>query len=183
MKRRRRKRRKRKRRKKTEPPRDFLSARRAVSQAAEPVEDFLVAANHPVLLACDALLSCWISQHSFRFTSQRIHFSCERICLRRERLLEFSLAPQIPRRVFSALKCENYRAYCSQPEDNARHRFRSDSVNSSAGILCRIAKLLFDSQELIVFCDAIGAAGGSGFDLTCSGSHSKVSDERVFGLA
>ena len=45
------------------------------------------------------------------------------------------------------------------------------------------AQFLFDAQELVVFRDAVGAAGRSGLDLTGARGHHEIGDERVFGFA
>ena len=41
----------------------------------------------------------------------------------------------------------------------------------------------FDAEELVVFGDAVGAAGGAGFDLAGAGADGEVGDEGVFGFA
>jgi hypothetical protein len=45
------------------------------------------------------------------------------------------------------------------------------------------AEFFFDAQELIIFCDAIGAAGGAGFDLAGGGGNGQIGDEGVFRFA
>ena len=45
------------------------------------------------------------------------------------------------------------------------------------------AELLFDAQQLVVFADAIGAAGRAGLDLSGAGADGEVGDRRVFGFA
>src|SRR5215813_5457784 len=47
----------------------------------------------------------------------------------------------------------------------------------------RRAQLLFDPQQLVVFCDAVGARSRAGFDLPRVGRDGQVDDEWVFGLA
>src|ERR1700722_13009324 len=46
-----------------------------------------------------------------------------------------------------------------------------------------LAQLFFDAEELVVFGDAIGAAGAAGFVLAGSGAYGEVGDEGVFGFA
>ena len=46
-----------------------------------------------------------------------------------------------------------------------------------------VAQSLFDAQQLIVFRDAVGAAGRSGLDLARVGGHREIGNERIFGLA
>src|SRR4051794_23895943 len=50
-------------------------------------------------------------------------------------------------------------------------------------VLRLLAELLFDAQQLIVFCDAIGARGRAGLNLTAVGGDGDVGDGRVFGFA
>ncbi|SRR6266849_97704 len=45
------------------------------------------------------------------------------------------------------------------------------------------AEFLFDAEELVVFGDAVGAAGGAGLDLACGGSHGEIGDKGVLGFA
>ena len=45
------------------------------------------------------------------------------------------------------------------------------------------AEFFFDAQELVVFGDAVGAAGGAGFDLAGAGGYGEIGDEGVFGFA
>src|SRR5438270_12960937 len=45
------------------------------------------------------------------------------------------------------------------------------------------AELFLDAQQLIVFRDAVGAAGRAGFDLARAGGHSEIRDERIFRFA
>jgi len=45
------------------------------------------------------------------------------------------------------------------------------------------AEFLFDAKELIVFGDAVGAAGGAGFDLAGGGGDGEIGDEGVLGFA
>ena len=46
-----------------------------------------------------------------------------------------------------------------------------------------MAQLFFDAEELVVFGDAVGTAGGAGFDLAGAGAYGEVGDEGVFGFA
>src|ERR1700722_18899784 len=46
-----------------------------------------------------------------------------------------------------------------------------------------LAQLFFDAEELVVFCDAVGAGGRAGFDLACACAYGEVGDEGVFGFA
>src|SRR6266404_2593611 len=46
-----------------------------------------------------------------------------------------------------------------------------------------LAEFFLDAKELVVFGDAVGAAGGAGFDLAGGGGDGKVGDEGVFGFA
>src|SRR5580765_7934169 len=48
---------------------------------------------------------------------------------------------------------------------------------------CRWPELFLDAQQLVVFADAIGAAGRSGLDLSRGGPDRQVGDSRVLGLA
>src|SRR5260370_16683161 len=45
------------------------------------------------------------------------------------------------------------------------------------------AQVFLDAEKLIVLGDAVGAAGGAGFDLAGGRSHGEIGDESVFGLA
>ena len=44
------------------------------------------------------------------------------------------------------------------------------------------AKHLFDTHQLVVFADAVGAAGGAGFDLAGAECHGEVGDGGVLGF-
>src|SRR5438093_8711763 len=45
------------------------------------------------------------------------------------------------------------------------------------------AEFFLDAEELIVLGDAVGAAGGAGFDLAGSGGDGEIGDEGVLGFA
>src|SRR5215216_79331 len=53
----------------------------------------------------------------------------------------------------------------------------------AAGKACGPAQVLFDAQQLIVLCRAIGARKRSGFDLSGVGGDSEIGDKRIFSLA
>src|SRR5436190_14964904 len=53
----------------------------------------------------------------------------------------------------------------------------------AAGIFGRIAEVLFDPQQLVVFGNTVRAAKAAGLDLPCIGRNSQVSNEIVLGLA
>src|SRR5438128_1389698 len=50
-------------------------------------------------------------------------------------------------------------------------------------ILGLFGKLFFNSQELVVFGDAIAAGGGAGFDLAAVGGDGEIGDGGVLGFA
>src|ERR1700692_1899538 len=58
----------------------------------------------------------------------------------------------------------------------ARCLFKERSARKSGGV----AKFFFDTQKLIVFCDAIGAACRPSFDWSRGGGHRQVGDEGIF---
>src|SRR5215469_16976608 len=45
------------------------------------------------------------------------------------------------------------------------------------------AQLFFDTEELVVLCDAVGAAHRAGLDLAHAGGDSEVGDESILGFA
>src|ERR1700732_1644698 len=45
------------------------------------------------------------------------------------------------------------------------------------------AEFLFNAQQLIVLGDAVGAAGGAGFDLASGGGDGEIGDEGILGFA
>src|SRR6266849_9581804 len=45
------------------------------------------------------------------------------------------------------------------------------------------AEFLFDAEELVVFGDAVGAAGGAGLDLAGGGGDGEIGDKSVLGFA
>src|ERR1017187_5792453 len=51
------------------------------------------------------------------------------------------------------------------------------------GISGRRSKLLLDAQQLVVFADAVGAAGRSRLDLSHAGGYGEIGDESVFRFA
>src|SRR5271156_4610881 len=51
------------------------------------------------------------------------------------------------------------------------------------GELRGISELLFDAQKLVVFRDAVRAAGGAGLDLPGARGHHQIGDECIFSLA
>src|SRR5713226_1357295 len=55
---------------------------------------------------------------------------------------------------------------------------RRSAVEAGGG-----AKFFFDAKELIVFGNAVGAAGGAGFDLAGGGGDGEIGDEGVLGFA
>src|SRR5579862_9079404 len=47
----------------------------------------------------------------------------------------------------------------------------------------RPAELFFNSQQLVVFCDAVGARGGAGFNLPRSRRDGEIGNKSIFTLA
>ena len=52
-----------------------------------------------------------------------------------------------------------------------------------AEVLGFVAEAFFDAHELVVFADAVGAAGGTGFDKAGVESHDEVGNGGVLGLS
>src|SRR3712207_4062371 len=55
--------------------------------------------------------------------------------------------------------------------------------NGAPGVARGRAELLLDADELVVLGQAVGAAEGSGLDLTAVGRHREVGDGGVLGFA
>ena len=50
-------------------------------------------------------------------------------------------------------------------------------------VFCRLPKLLFNAQQLVVLGDAVRTAGRAGLDLARTRGHCEVGDKRVLRLA
>ena len=55
--------------------------------------------------------------------------------------------------------------------------------NFFASELGDVAQFVFDTQQLVVLADAVGAAQGAGFDLSGVGGYGEIGDGGVFGFA
>ena len=56
-------------------------------------------------------------------------------------------------------------------------------VYAGAGVTCLCPEFVLDLQKAVVFRDALAAAGRARLDLAHAGSHGKISDAGVVGLA
>ena len=83
-----------------------------------------------------------------------------------------ALTVQVPRRILTTHQGSSGFAAASRlGADEASAPTRSASIVQclDAEVARSAAQLFFDAQQLVVFCDAVGAGGGAGFDLSRAG--------------
>ena len=88
-------------------------------------------------------------------------------------------------------RCQPPRAFRAVDGRSPLYRRRFLARNPAfrqTGLSCRdrlafLPELFFDAQELIVFADPVGAAGGTGLDLSGIERDGQVRDERIFGFS
>ena len=74
-------------------------------------------------------------------------------------------------------------------DEDERESFQSSSEiilalqGGAAAEAGGVLELLFDSEQAVVFGDAVGTAGRTGLDLTGVERHREISDRRIFGFA
>ena len=69
------------------------------------------------------------------------------------------------------------------PPDLSFYGLLEDLEGIAASVLCRIAEVILDPEQLVVLCKPVGAAHRACLDLTCLESDHEISDEAVLGLA
>ena len=146
----------------------------------------LVALDHPEFVA-RAFLDCEGSVAKigrFRFETFVAHaLACVDLLLKGKLPIEFPHAQ--PAAVAHPQRVLDQREQAGQDHGEQSHGgSAADAVKRvAAGILRRIAEILFNPQQLVVFGDPVAAGNGSGLDLQGVGSHGDVRDRGVFGLA
>src|SRR6516162_785751 len=69
------------------------------------------------------------------------------------------------------------------PTSPSRRTFASSGEDGFARKAGGAAEFFFNAQQLVVFCDAVGARSRAGLDLTGARRNRQVRDKRIFGLA